>query len=103
MYVELYRGGIAYSLSQIPRYLKICKYRRYLSAGICAGICQIPVLPKYRRDLAFWQTFYMLLTTYVHAQWTDGQSGSDDNPVPVLDRNPTVPATEALALDGRVP
>ncbi len=122
MYVELYRGRIANPFSQIPAVfenLQIPSVFERRDLQIPAGICQIPVLPKYRRDLAFWRTLYRLLTTYVHAHsppvrlvdWDQGGLGpvdwwpvrTDDNPVPVLDRNPTVPATEALALDGRVP
>jgi hypothetical protein len=36
-------------------------------------------------------------------RWTDGQSGPMTTRCRRSLRNPTVPATEALALDGRVP
>jgi hypothetical protein len=70
MYVELCRGRIANPLSQIPMVFENFQ----IPSVFEHRTLQIPVLPKYRRDLsnyrrdlAFWQTLYRLLTTYVHA------------------------------------
>jgi hypothetical protein len=72
MYVELYRGRIANPLSQIPAVFENLQ----IPAGICAGICQIPVLPKYRRDMAFWWTLY-LDPVPVHRSTLPPWTGSD--------------------------